>query len=76
MSYSHARLHVALIVGVIAIGLALIETLSGEALEGYGQRASRSEEPGKFWKAVAIHCLCGVAGLGYYFYETFSNTGS
>jgi hypothetical protein len=71
MSYSHARLHMALIVGVIAIGLALMETLSGEALEGYGQRASRSEEPDRFWKAVAIHYLCGVAGVGYYLYERF-----
>ncbi len=72
MSYSPARVHVALAVGVIAIGLGLMETLSGDAVQGYGQTTSRSDDPNTFWKAVAIHYLCGVAALGYYFYETFS----
>ncbi len=76
MNLSHARLHVALIVGVIAIGLALMETLSGESLQGYGQTASRNEKPAEFWKAVATHSLCGVAALGYYLYETFSTIDS
>jgi hypothetical protein len=72
MSHSHARVQMALIVGVIAIGLGLMETLSGDAVQGYGQTASRSEDPSTFWKAVSIHFFCGVAARGYYLYETFS----
>jgi hypothetical protein len=68
---SHSRSHVALIIGVFAIGLGLMETCSGEALQGYGRTASRGEAPKNFWKAVAIHYLCGVAGVGYYLYERF-----
>jgi hypothetical protein len=71
MIYSYSRPHIALVIGMIAIGLGLIETISGDALEGYGQGASRSEEPERFWKAVAIHYLCGVAGVGYYLYDKF-----
>ena len=68
---SHSRSNVALVVGVLAIGLGLIETCSGEALQGYGRTASRREDPKTFWKAVAIHYLCGVAGIGYLLYERF-----
>lgn len=68
---SHSRLNIALIIGVLAIGLGLMETSSGETLLGYGQTASRGEDPKTFWKAVAIHYLCGVVGVGYYLYERF-----
>jgi hypothetical protein len=68
---SHSRSNVALVVGVFAIGLGLMETCSGEALQGYGQTASRREDPKTFWKAVAIHYLCGVAAIGYFLYERF-----
>jgi len=66
---SHSRSNVALVVGVLAIGLGLIETCSGEALQGYGRTASRRENPKAFWTAVVIHYLCGVAGIGYFLYE-------
>jgi len=68
---SHSRSNVALIIGLFAIGLGLMETCSGEAVLGYGRTASRNEDPNTFWKAVAIHYLCGVAGVGYYLYERF-----
>lgn len=68
---SHSRSNVALVVGVLAIGLGMIETCSGEALQGYGRTASRREDPKTFWKSVAIHYLCGVAGIGYFLYERF-----
>jgi hypothetical protein len=68
---SHARSNMALIVGVIAIGLALMETLSGDALLGYGQMTSRGKDPKTFWRAVALHYFCGVAGIGYHLYERF-----
>jgi hypothetical protein len=71
MIYSHSRSNVALVVGVFAIGLGLMETCSGEALQGYGRTASRREDPKTFWKAVAIHYLCGVAAIGYFLYERF-----
>jgi len=71
MNHSLDRPHMALIVGLIAIGLGLMETLSGEALLGYGRTASRGEDPKTFWKAVAVHYLCGVAGIGYYLYDKF-----
>jgi hypothetical protein len=69
---SHSRSNVALVVGVVAIGLGLMETCSGEAVLGYGQTASRREDPKTFWKAVAIHYLCGVAGIGYFLYARFA----
>lgn len=71
MTYSHSRLYIALIIGVFAIGLGLMETCSGEALEGYGRTASRGEEPQRFWKAVAIHYLIGVGGIAFFLYEKF-----
>lgn len=71
MTNSHLRLDIALIIGVLAIGLGLMETCSGEALEGYGRTTSRGEEPQRFWKAVAIHYLCGVVGIAYFLYEKF-----
>jgi hypothetical protein len=68
---SHSRSNVALVVGVLAIGLGLIETCSGQALQGYGRTASRRDNSKAFWKAVVIHYLCGVAGIGYFLYERF-----
>jgi hypothetical protein len=68
---SHSRMNMALIVGMFAIGLGVMETCSGDALQGHGRTASRTENPKTFWKAVAIHYLCGVAGIGYYLYERF-----
>ena len=66
---SHLRPHIALIIGVIAVGLGLMETISGEALGRYGRGASRRDEPQRFWKLVATSYLCGVAAIAYYFYD-------
>jgi hypothetical protein len=71
MIYSQSRLDIAFIIGAIAIGLGLMETLSGEALQGYGRTASRNEDPKSFCKVVAIHYLCGVAGVGFYLYMKY-----
>jgi hypothetical protein len=71
MAKSHLRLDIALIIGALAIGLGLMETCSGEALEGYGRTASRGEEPQRFWKAIAIHYLCGVVGIAYFLFEMY-----
>jgi len=71
MTYQHSRLDIALIIGVCAIGLGLMEALSGEALEGYGRTACRGEEPKRFWMAVVIHYLSGVLGIAYFLYERF-----
>jgi len=68
---SHSRSNIALIIGLFAIGLGLMETFSGEAVQGYGRTASRGEDSKTFWKAVAIHYLCGVAGVAYYLYARF-----
>ncbi len=70
MTHSNSRVDIALIIGVFAIGLGLMETFSGEALEGYGRTASRGEEPQRFWKAVAIHYLSGALAVAYFLYET------
>jgi len=61
----------ALIVGVFAIGLALMETLSGEALTGYGGMVDRRDNHKTFWRAVALHYLLGVGNVGYYLCERF-----
>jgi hypothetical protein len=67
----HSRPNIALVIGVMAIGLGLMEICSGQALQGYGRTASRREDAKTFWRAVAVHYLCGAAGIGYYLYETF-----
>lgn len=65
----HYRSNAALIIGMLAIVLGLMETLSGEALLGYGQMVFRREAPKLFWKAVAAHFLSGIAAIGYSLYE-------
>jgi hypothetical protein len=68
---SHSRSNVAFVVGVFAIGLGLMETLSGEALRRYGQMAYRREDSRTFWEAVTGHYLGGVAAIAYFLYERF-----
>lgn len=68
MIESHLRTNVALVIGVFASMLALMETLSGTALQGYGQMVDRRKDPRTFWKAVALHYLCGVSTVGFYLY--------
>jgi hypothetical protein len=68
---SHSRSSVALVIGVLAIGLGLMEICSGEAVQGYGRTATRAEDLKTFWKTVAIHHLCGVTAIGYFLYEKF-----
>ncbi len=57
-------------IGVLA--LALMETLSGEALAGYGKSIDRADNPKSFWKAVAITYAASLFFGGRYFYQLFS----
>jgi hypothetical protein len=65
------RLTIALVIGLFSIGLGVVETFSGDSLQGYGRTASRGEDPKAFWRAVAVHFLAGLTCLGYYLYKTF-----
>ncbi|MEO6803420.1 MAG: hypothetical protein ABI197_09290 [Granulicella sp.] len=64
------RPYVSLIIGLLLSGLAVMETLSGEALGRYGRSFTRLEEPNKFWGGVAISYLGGAFGIGYFLYKT------
>jgi hypothetical protein len=68
----HSKADTRLVLGVIAIGVALMETISGEALQRYGKTTTRYEEPKNFWKTVALHYFFGVASVGYYLYQRFT----
>jgi hypothetical protein len=44
-----------LLLAIVTMALALMETVSGEALAGYGKTIDRANNPRNFWKALAIH---------------------
>jgi len=49
--------------------IAVIFTLSGEALERYGRMVSRAEEPKRFWWNVAMFYLGGIFFIALYLYQ-------
>jgi hypothetical protein len=60
------RSNISLILGIASICLAVVETLTGEGLGGYGRMLRRSDDPAKFWRLAAIHYAVGVLGIGYF----------
>jgi hypothetical protein len=61
-----------LLAAIAVLALALMETLSGEALAGYGQSIDRADNPKNFWKAVALHYAISLFFWGRYLYQLFS----
>ena len=60
-----------LILGVLLLGLALMETLSGEALGRFGRTVTRFEQPKKFRQLVAIEYIFAALSIGYFLYEKY-----
>ena len=60
-----------LLIGLAAIGLAMMQTLTGQSLQGYGRTADRSDDPKSYWGAVALAFAAGLFFLGRYIYQKF-----
>ena len=61
-----------LLAAIAVSALAIMETLSGESLAGYGKSIDRSDDPKAFRKAVAITYAFSIFFLGRYFYQLMS----
>jgi hypothetical protein len=61
-----------LLAAIAVLALALMETLSGEALAGYRKSIDRADDPKSFWKNVAITYAVSIFFWGRYFYQLFS----
>lgn len=60
-----------LLAGIALLALALMETLTGQSLGGYGRTADRTDNPKNYWAAVAIGYAVGLFFVGRYIYQTF-----
>ena len=60
-----------LLAGIAVLALAVMETLSGQALGGYGQSTDRADNPNEFWGSVAIAYGAGLFFIGRYLYQIF-----
>src|ERR1700677_3238045 len=57
-SYLIDRQHRFLLIGIVVLLLAVVFTLTGESVQGWGLPiVSRAEEPKRFWWAVALFYL-------------------
>jgi hypothetical protein len=57
-----------LLIGLAALGLALMQTLTGQSLNGYGRTADRSDDPKNYWGSVAIAYAAGLFFIGRFIY--------
>ena len=72
-SYLIDRQHRFLLIGIVVLLLAVVFTLTGESVQGWGLPiVSRAEEPKRFWWAVALFYLAGIFFIALYFFN-FSN---
>jgi hypothetical protein len=68
------RPYISLFIGIALIALGIMSTLGGEALGGRGRMFYRTQEPNKFWSAVAIDFLGGAFGIGYFLYKVYMHS--
>ena len=61
-----------LLIGLAAVGLAVMETLTGQSLQRYGRTADRSDDPKNYWGAVIIGYAAGLFFIGRYIYLKLS----
>lgn len=73
MAEPFSRPSVALVIGVIGIGLGVMETVSGDAVQRFGNMVSRSEDSREFWSEVVTHYLIGVAAISYFLFMRFAS---
>jgi hypothetical protein len=68
-SYLIDRQHRFLLIGMVVLLLAVVFTLTGESVQGWGLPiVSRAEEPKRFWWAVALFYLGGIFFIALYFF--------
>jgi hypothetical protein len=67
-SYLTDGQHRDLLIGIILLGLAGMQVLSGEALERFGRIVTRRGDPKRFWLDVVICVVGGLLAIGLHFY--------
>jgi len=60
-----------LLIGLAAMGLAVMQALTGQSLQGYGRTANRSDDPKNYWGAVVLAFVAGLFFIGRYVYLKF-----
>ncbi len=60
-----------LLAGIAVLALAVMETLTGQSLGGYGRTADRTYDPKNYWGAVVIGYALGLFFIGCYIYQIF-----
>ncbi len=58
-----------LLLGLAALSLAAIETLTGQSLGGYGSTADRAVNPKVYWSNVGTTYLVALLLIGRYLYR-------
>lgn len=59
-----------LILGIILLFSGVIWTCTGKTWDRYGGWVYRTQEPKRFWWAVAMYYLVGIGLIGFYLYLT------
>jgi hypothetical protein len=68
-SYLIDRQHRFLLVGIVLLLVAVVFTLAGESLQGWGRPVvARAEEPKRFWWDVALFYLGGIFFIALYLF--------
>jgi hypothetical protein len=68
---SSMSLRANLLAGIAVLALAVMQTLTGQSLAGYGKTADRADDPKRFWGSVAICYVIGLFFIGRYLYQLF-----
>jgi hypothetical protein len=62
-----------LLVGIAVLALAVMETLTGQSLGGYGKTADHADDPKNFWRNLAVTYAASLFFIGRYLYQIISN---
>jgi hypothetical protein len=57
--------------GLAFLFAALVFTYTGKAWDRYSGWVCLAKEPGRFWREIAMYCLCGLCLMGYFFYRYY-----
>ena len=69
-SYLIDKRHRPLLLGIFSMLLAAAMIMTGQTWEGYGgPLVTRTENPKRFWKNVAVIIFVGLAGIGFFLYQ-------
>ena len=59
-----------MLLGIFSMLLAAAMIMTGQTWEGYGgPLVTRTENPKRFWKNVAVIIFVGLAGIGFFLYQ-------